>query len=210
MTRTRASRPGTRTTPKRGTTTPPEKPSRPSKRPATAPLTISRPELLVDGSDRVFRQLVHNFFAFGSRHEAMRAGHGARIGLTGIEYTFLISVRHLEDEGDVSVRLLADHLHLSGPFCTTMVGKLIKRGLVTKDVDPLDRRRVRLKVTEKGHALLAELAPAQRQVNDVQFGCLGPGDLQNLVELLNKLIASADQALALQSYLASAEKDSSE
>jgi len=140
----------------------------------------------------------------------MRAGHGARIGLTGIEYTFLISVRHLEDEGDVSVRLLADHLHLSGPFCTTMVGKLIKRGLVTKDVDPLDRRRVRLKVTEKGHALLAELAPAQRQVNDVQFGCLGPGDLQNLVELLNKLIASADQALALQSYLASAEKDSSE
>lgn len=170
--------------------------------PQRAPLTISRPELLVDGSDRDFRRLVHNFFAFGSRHEAMRAGHGARIGLTGIEYTFLISVRHLEDDGDVSVRLLADHLHLSGPFSTTMTGKLIRKGLIAKDVDPADRRRVRLKVTQKGHELLAKLAPVQRQVNDVQFGCLSAADFKYLGQLLEKLVECGDQALALQSYLA--------
>lgn len=167
-----------------------------------APLTISRPELLVDGSDRNFRRLVHNLFAFGSRHEAMRAGHGARIGLTGIEYTFLISVRHLEDVGDVSVKHLADHLHLSGPFATTMVGKLIRRGLVAKEVDPTDRRRVCLKVTSQGHELLSELAPTQRQVNDVQFGCLSKSEFETLLALLDKLIESGDQALALQAYLA--------
>ena len=170
--------------------------------PYRAPLTISRPELLVHGSDRDFRRLVHNLFAFGSRHEAMRAGHGARIGLTGIEYTFLVSVRHLEDDGDVSVKLLADHLHLSGPFSTTMIGKLIRKGLIAKDVDPADRRRVRLKVTRKGHELLATLAPAQRQVNDVQFSCLSAKDFQYLLLLLEKLIDCGDQALALQSYLA--------
>lgn len=167
-----------------------------------APLTISRPELLVNGSDSEFRRLVHNFFAFGARHEAMRAGHGAKIGLTGIEYTFMISIRHLEDDGDVSVKLLADHLHLSGPFATTMVGKLIARGLVMKDVDPADRRRVRLRVTEDGHNLLSKLAPTQRQVNDVQFGCLSAKDFHYLLDLLDRLIESGDQALALQSYLA--------
>lgn len=166
-----------------------------------APLTISRPELLVNGSDTEFRRLVHNLFAFGSRHEAMRAGHGARIGLTGIEYTFLISIRHLEDAGDVSVKLLADHLHLSGPFATTMVGKLITRGLVTKEVDPADRRRVCLKVTPRGYDLLSQLAPTQRQVNDVQFGCLTRNEFHTLNELLEKLIASGDEALALQSYV---------
>lgn len=180
----------------------PAKAARGAKKAPRAPLTVSRPELLVGGSDRDFRRLVHKFFAFGSRHEAMRAGHGAKIGLTGIEYTFLISVRHLEDEGDVSVKLLADHLHLSGPFCTTMTGKLIKKGLVTKEVDPADRRRVCLRVTAEGHDLLARLAPTQRQVNDVQFSCLSKQDLQYLLQLLDKLIDSGDQALALQSYLA--------
>ena len=173
-----------------------------------APLTISRPELLVDGSDGQFRRLVHNLFAFGSRHEAMRAGHGARIGLTGIEYTFLVSIRHLEDEGDVSVKQLSDHLHLSGPFATTMVGKLIQRGLVTKEIDESDRRRVCLKVTQYGHDLLSELAPAQRQVNDVQFGCLSKSEFNTLLALLDKLIASGDQALALQAYMASNGGDS--
>jgi DNA-binding MarR family transcriptional regulator len=172
------------------------------KKAPRAPLTISRPELLVDGSDAKFRQLVHDIFAFASRHEATRAGHGARIGLTGIEYTFLISIRHLEDEGDVSVRQLAEHLHLSGPFSTTMVGKLIQRGLVAKETDKADRRRVSLRVTPQGHALLAELAPAQRQVNDVQFGCLSASEFNKLCELMSKLIESSDQGLALQSYLA--------
>jgi DNA-binding MarR family transcriptional regulator len=174
----------------------------PKKKTQRAPLTISRPELLVGGSDSHFRRLVHNLFAFASRHEAIRAGHGAKIDLTGIEYTFLVSIRHLEDEGDVSVRQLADHLHLSGPFSTTMVGKLITRGLVAKEIDKADRRRVSLRVTPYGHELLSDLAPTQRQVNDVQFGTLSKEEFEQLSSLVEKLIDSSDKGLALQSYLA--------
>lgn len=169
-----------------------------------APLTITRPDLLVDGSDATFRRLVHNLFAFGARHVAIRDGHAAQIGLTGIEYTFLIAIRHLEDDDDVSVRQLADHLHLSGPFATTMVGKLITRGLIEKEPSESDRRKVKLSVTEKGHELLSSLAPTQRQVNDVQFGVLSKGEFQMLSVLLEKLIDSGDKALALQSYLSAA------
>src|SRR6201986_4826716 len=82
-----------------------------------APLTISRPELLINGSDRHFRRLVHGLFGFLARHEAVRSGHGARIGLVGIEYTVLISIRHLAaEETDVSVNRVAEHLFLSGAF----------------------------------------------------------------------------------------------
>jgi MarR family transcriptional regulator, organic hydroperoxide resistance regulator len=170
-------------------------PSRP------APLTISRPELLINGSDRHFRRLVHGLFGFLARHEAVRAGHGVRINLVGIEYTVLISIRHLAVENpDVSVSRVAEHLYLSGAFVTSVTNKLVKRGLIHKRPDPNDRRRVRLEVSEQGNALLAELAPVQRQVNDVQFGCLSTAEFLHLLDMVERLIVCGDNAIRLQSY----------
>jgi MarR family transcriptional regulator, organic hydroperoxide resistance regulator len=168
---------------------------------AAPPLTISRQEMLVDGSDRAFRSLVHGLFAFLARHEAVRAGHGARIGLVGIEYTVLISIGHLGvHEGDVSVNRIAEHLYLSGAFVTTVTNKLLQRKLIHKTPDPNDRRRVRLEISEKGWALLAELAPVQRQVNDVQFDCLSAAEFRQLSKMIDRLIDSSNRALRLQAY----------
>lgn len=171
-------------------------------RSASVPLTISRPELLKNGSDNEFRRLVHNLFAFLGCHEAIRAGHAARIGLTAVEYTALISVAHLESEADVSVKSLAEHLHVSGAFVTTIVGKLLKKGLLRKETDQLDRRRLCLTVTDKGKALLAELAPMQQQVNDIQFGSLTAQEFDFLNRIVERLIPGGNQAIALQTYLA--------
>jgi DNA-binding MarR family transcriptional regulator len=167
------------------------------------PLTISRRELLINGSDRHFRRLVHSLFGFLARHEAVRSGHAARIGLVGIEYTVLISIRHLSAESpDVSVTRIADHLYLSGAFVTTVTNKLVKLGLIHKRPDPRDRRRVRLEVSEKGNALLAQLAPAQRRVNDVQFGDMTTEEFLQLLDVVERLIETSDRAVRLQSYLA--------
>jgi DNA-binding MarR family transcriptional regulator len=170
---------------------------------ASAPLTVSRPELLLQGSDRAFRSLVHGLFGFFARHEAIRAGHGARIGLVGIEYTVLISIGHLTvHEGDVSVNRIAEHLYLSGAFVTTVTNKLLQRGLIHKTPDPNDRRRVRLEISEKGWASLAELAPVQRQVNDIQFDCLSATEFKQLSDMMERLIDSSNRALRLQAYFA--------
>jgi len=166
-----------------------------------APLTVGRPELLDKGSDRAFRRLVHNLFALAARHEAIRDGHAARIGLTGIEYTFVVSIHHLEDEGPVSVKRLAEFLHVSGAFATTMVGKLIRRRLVTKEEDLFDRRRLRLHVTTRAHALLTKLGPSQRRVNDIQFSGLSRGDFLVFQRLIEDLIETSEQALSLQAQL---------
>jgi DNA-binding MarR family transcriptional regulator len=173
-------------------------------------LTVSRNELLVDGSDRTFRQLVHSLLAFLARHENVREGHAAAIGLAGIEYTVLISVKHLSAEGNVSVRELADHLYLSGAFVTTVSNKLQKIGLIDKLVDPVDRRRVRLTVTAAGEGLLAKLNPIQRRVNDVQFDCLTAAEFRQLLGSVERLVESSDRAIALQRYLATPEGPSAE
>ncbi len=169
---------------------------------SNATLTVSRPALLTGCSDRDFRLLVHNLLGFLARHEAIREGHAAYIGLVGIEYTILISIAHLLAEGDVSIRTVADHLHLSGAFVTTVTKRLLGRGLVNKAMDPSDRRRLCLTVTEAGRALLARLAPVQRQVNDVEFESLDAEDFRRLSAMLECLLDSSEQALALQRQLA--------
>ena len=180
----------------------------PARKPAppATPLTVSRDELLADGTDQLFRQLVHDIFAFNARHEAIRAGHARRIGLAGIEYTILISVARLSRDGDVNVKALADHLHVSTGFVTNVTRKLQTLGLVEKTTDASDRRRTVLTVTGKGRDSLAELAPYQRQVNDVEFGSLTADDFRQLSRIVSALVDSSEQAVNLQRYLESADK----
>lgn len=170
------------------------------------PLTVSRDELLFNGTDQAFRQLVHDIFAFNARHEAIRAGHARRIGLAGIEYTILISVARLSRDGDVNVKTLADHLHVSTGFVTNVTRKLQTLGLVQKTTDAADRRRTVLTVTQKGRDRLAELAPFQRQVNDVEFGSLTADDFRQFSRIVSALVDSSEQAVNLQRYLEGAGK----
>jgi DNA-binding MarR family transcriptional regulator len=174
--------------------------SKPAKQ---AALTITRPEMLVDGSDQQFRRLVHGLFGFLARHSTIREGHGAVIGLAGIEYTTLISIRHLSAHGeDVAVRDVAAHLYLSGAFTTTITNKLLAKGLIEKAPHPVDKRRLCLTVTAQGNELLERLAPTQRQVNDVQFGCLTAKEFHQLLDMIERLVHSSERAVALQRYLA--------
>jgi len=168
---------------------------------SSMPRTISRPELLVDGSDVQFRRLVHNLFAFFARHEQIRSGHAKYIGLAGTEYTVLISIAHLSGHGAVNIKTVGSHLHVSGAFVTSVVRRLQERGFVEKRTDSGDRRRVTLTVTDAGYRLLERLAPVQRQVNDVEFDCLSASDVTALLYILDRLIDSSNRAVSLQHYL---------
>lgn len=164
------------------------------------PLTVSRPDLIINGTDRTFRELVHNLFGFFALHERLRSGHGKYIGLGGVEYTVLISIGHLAREGDVNVKTVADHLHLSGAFITATTNRLLKLGYIHKTVDTADRRRVTLTVSTKGRAALESLAPVQRRINDIEFGTLNRDEFLKLNDMLRRMIADSHRAVALQDY----------
>lgn len=165
------------------------------------PLTISRGELLVDGGDGVFRRMVHAFFAFNARHETIRDGHARRIGLAGTEYTILISIAHLGQNVPVNVKTVAEHLHVTTGFITNTTRKLQSRGLVRKTRDTTDRRKTNLTVTPKAIALLEELAPFQRPVNDAEFGSLSRAEFLQLSGMIERLVSSSEEAARLQQEL---------
>jgi MarR family transcriptional regulator, organic hydroperoxide resistance regulator len=163
--------------------------------------TITRSELMVEGSDRAFRQFVHDTLAFSARLQQIRGQLGQVIGLSGTQYTVLIAIAHLRGQDEkVGVNLVADHLHFSGAFITIEINKLVAAGLVEKDVDAQDRRRVVLGITPKARALLNELAPVQRPANDLLFSCLSAKDFNKMRKLMADLVETGDQAIRLLEY----------
>lgn len=165
--------------------------------PQMLPLTTTLPTLLDEGSDATFRRLVHKLLAFSGRLEVIRNGFGILMGLTGIQYTILITVAHLSENKGVGVKAVARHLSLSGAFVTIEVGKLQNAGLVSKKPNPNDRRRVLLRITKKAHRMLSELAPTQAGINNVLFKPLKKEQFKGLVEIAEYLVESADQAMLI-------------
>ena len=81
----------------------------------------------------------------------------------------LIAIAHLAAEGDVNVKTVADHLHLSGAFITSTTRRLLQLGLIRKTMDTVDRRRVTVTVARQGMCGAGKARPAQRRVNDVNL-----------------------------------------
>ena len=168
-----------------------------------APRTVTRKDLLVGDSDETFRQLVHGLLAFSERLMAVRQGFGQALGLSGVEYTVLVSIAHLQAHAQVNVNTVAEHLHLSGAFVTTITNQLERKGLIRKARDTVDRRRAVLATTPRGQQQLARLAPLQQQVNDALFEPLGREQFRELAGRVDALVEAADRALALLEYLRS-------
>lgn len=161
-------------------------------------LTVSKRELLVDGDDAVFRQVIHDALGFSARLQELRHHLGATIGLAGPTYSVLIALEHLSSkEDDVGISRLGEHLHLSGPFVTIEVNKLVKMGLVRKEPHPADGRRVILTVTAKARNLLSELTRTQCPVNDAIFGRLTEKQFRTFAGIIASLVGGAEEALAL-------------
>ena len=180
-----------------------------ASRPRRATATVSKPELLVEGSDAEFRGLVHDLMAFAHHIEACRDGFGAFAGLTGVQYEIFMAVKRFESmagaapAAGISVGQVAARLHRSGAFITLEVNKLVAKGVLAKASDPADGRRVLLSVSKAGEALARTLAPVQQQVNDVLFACLDRKRFDRLRVLASELVGCGDRATALIDYLSS-------
>jgi DNA-binding MarR family transcriptional regulator len=164
----------------------------------TPPLTISRPELLsADGrDDREFRGTLYLMVLAFSRLQACREAFGREIGLTGSQYAVLIGTAYCQAGSGVSIRALAEHVRLAATHVTTEVNRLVRRRLLDKRPNPLDRRSVQVSLTRDGEQRIDALAPYLRQVNDLLFAGMGRDDMTALERCLRRFAANGERALA--------------
>ena len=84
---------------------------------------------------------------------------------------------------------LADRLGIVPRSLTTVVDALEKAGLVSREIDPRNRRAILLRLTDQGVAVRDELREARRRAAEDLFAPLPPADRELLGDLLARLDA---------------------
>ena len=158
------------------------------------PLTTSLEPLLVKGSDEEFREVVDNLVAFAGQLQQIREALSRQMHLTPPQYNILMALAHIRDD-KITASAMAERLRVTLSFVVTETRRLDEMGLLKKKVDESDRRRVHLKLTEKGMAALTSIAPLQREVNDILFASLDRRRFKVLGQITHGLLASCESGL---------------
>jgi len=125
---------------------------------------------------QVFRDYPRIYFACHRRH--VRDPHSAAL----VSSRQVSIMDHLDAESPTMLMDLAEHLGVTPATMSIAVGRLVDQGYVTRVLDPVDRRKVQLRLTEAGVRVCA--------ANSV----LEP----TLVEQMLDHLTAADRRAALQ------------
>lgn len=112
-----------------------------------------------------------------------------RFGITGPQ---LWALWELDRSAPMALKELAARMHLSPSTVVGVVDRLIAKDLVVREADPVDRRRVRLSLSDQGRAL-TEQAPNPAQDQLIKgLKSLDPGQLETLSQSLGLLVHAMD------------------
>lgn len=163
-----------------------------------APPTVLSPALLdADGSDWSFRRFIYDLFTISSWMEVRREYLARRMGVTSPQFSVMLAIANLSTQGDVNVGDVAKLTRVSGPFVTVETNKLVAMGLVDKRTNPRDRRSVLLSLSDRGRALVSDVALEMRKLNDAFFGKLDAARFAAFRETTGILANSAEEAIGL-------------
>ena len=159
------------------------------------PLSVTRPEILIDGTDREFRRLIHRMLIGQARLDAIRESIAARIGVSGTQYHMLMSVLHLQGTSGVSIGALAEYLEVTGPHVTGIIGKLVAGGFVRKAQNPNDGRGVLVKLAPAGRKKLLQAFEFIAAVNDRLFDGVGREEYRAVANFQGRLMRNSQATL---------------
>lgn len=160
------------------------------------PLTVSHPALLIDGTDDTLRHVIYLFVEVLSRLTVCREAFGRAIGLTGSQFAVLFGVAYRQGADGVSIKRLAQYVHLAPTHVTTEVGRLIRMGLINKQAAKDDKRSVLVSLTPRGQETVNSVAPFVTRVNDVLFEGMTAKELSIAEKLFSRLSHNSEFALA--------------
>lgn len=121
---------------------------------------------------------------------AIRQEFGS-LDLDTCEVESLLSLRRAPDECKSAGTLQREAQVTSGAI-THRVARLEERGLVTREVDPRDRRHVLVRLTAAGHDRANELMATKTSAEQRLFAGLTPDARQRLAEDLKTLLLSLE------------------
>ena len=137
------------------------------------------------GDQELASEVLHRLIGVG---EIMKR----RVTLLATEFDLTLSqLDALKNLGEpCSQRELAQSLHFDASNVTDIVDRLEERGLVSRTIDPSDRRVRRLVVTAEGEAVRRQLF--ERALDEAPIQSLTSAELAQLRDLLAKIAPAVD------------------
>lgn len=120
-----------------------------------------------------------------------RECYGTYLGISGPQY---VMVAEIARSPGITVKELSRKLEVSGSFIAVEANKLIELEVVEKRENPLDGRSVVLKLSSKGYAVVAQLAPLRKQWDNLMYRSLDLEHVQVLQNLMERMIADGHTA----------------
>ena len=109
----------------------------------------------------------------------------APLGLTPAQERALRMITRSEEPPRMTE--LADHLGIVPRSVTTVIDTLEQAGLVRREIDPQNRRAIRLHLTDRGMAVRDDMREARRRAAEDLFAPLPADDRKALAGLLSLL-----------------------
>ncbi|MBU6490868.1 winged helix DNA-binding protein [Patescibacteria group bacterium] len=97
------------------------------------------------------------------------------------------TMKFIMDHGMPKMRELADHLSITAPSATSLVGGLVKNKLVVCTIDRRDRRASRLTLTAKGKSKLKKAITRGTQLLSGLFAVLSEPELTAFMDALERI-----------------------
>ena len=111
----------------------------------------------------------------------------------GLTMSQCSAIMEIGSSGGLSVVDLASRMSLDKSTLSRTVENLSQLGLVNRDIDPLDRRFVRLTLTEQGSRVYANFNNAFDSYLSKVLESIPPYKKEQVIELLGFLIDAFDQ-----------------
>lgn len=174
----------------------PKPPAKTTAKPAVyrPPLSVSNPDLLDDGRDDRFREVIYALFVAATRFQDIREAFGREMGITGAQYFLLMAIASHQGQGGIGIRGLADYLHVAASHATVEVNKLVAHGVLAKQPHPEDGRRVVITLSSDGQALLERVAPFRQQINDLLFDGFSREEFLQIGEIFDRFVQNTARA----------------
>ncbi len=96
--------------------------------------------------------------------------------------------------GSTRLADLASTLSVSPSTATRMCDRLVRKGLATRTRDEIDRREVKLDVTEEGRQLVQKIMERRREEVGAILGAIPPASRRQLVSSLEMLARAVGEA----------------
>ena len=115
----------------------------------------------------------------------------ARVNLSPTQYGALMA---LDEAGRLGQHRLAELIGVDPRNAVPVVEALAEQGLVSREIDPADRRRRLLALTDSGRAAAGNLASVAAEVETELLGPLDPAEQASLRRMLLALLDAAKPA----------------